>query len=126
MDEQQAKELGRTLRSAREALGISTVEVAKRAQMDQATISRLEAGAIAAPKPDKLARVAKALNLSAADLFASAEYTVPTDLPNMRPYLRTKYGQLPPEELEKIEEYARKIAKRNGVSLTGPAPGEDE
>jgi transcriptional regulator with XRE-family HTH domain len=126
VDENQAKELGKTLRTAREALGLNSREVAKAAGIDQATLVRIESGSIAAPGPDKLAKVARVLGISAADLFASADYTVPADLPSFKPYLRTKYGNIPAEELERIEEYALKIAKRNGVSLSGPAPGEDE
>jgi hypothetical protein len=40
--------------------------------------------------------------------------------------MRAKYRDLTPDDVVAIEAYAAKIAKRRGVSLTGPKPGEDE
>ena len=126
MDKKQAEKLGRMLKEAREALGYSTYRLGELADMDQATVVRLEAGSITAPRPDKLSRLATALSLSAADLFALADYTVPTDLPSCKPYLRAKYSQLPQADIEKIEAFAADLAQKHGVNLEGPAPGEDE
>jgi hypothetical protein len=48
------------------------------------------------------------------------------DLPSVRPYLRSKYGdQLPPEALADIEAHVRNVAARYGIA-TGPTDGEDE
>jgi transcriptional regulator with XRE-family HTH domain len=126
MDEQQAKTLGSLLRQKREALGLSLRQLAKLAEVNDVNIFRLERGDWAAPAPDKLARIAEALGLSLADVYALADYAVPTDLPSFKPYLRTKYRSLPQEEVDKIEAYAQKLAKKHGVNLKGPAPGEDE
>jgi transcriptional regulator with XRE-family HTH domain len=90
------------------------------------TIIRIEQGVIAAPKPDKLSKIARALGLSLAEVYARADYTVPNDLPTLRPYLRAKYRDLPPEAVEQIEAYADRLARRHGVNLAGPSPGEDE
>lgn len=118
------KTLGDTLREARVAQGLSTREVARLAGVDQATVVRIENGTYMKLRPDRLARLASALGLSA-DIFALANIT-PNDLPSFRPYLRSKYGQLAEEDVASIERYAARIAKRRGVSLDGPAPGEDE
>lgn len=126
MDEQQAKNLGKVLRDRREALGLSLRQLSKIAEMPDVTILRFERGDHAAPAPDKLARLASALGLSLADIYALADYAVPADLPSFTPYLRTKYRDLPNEDVEAIERYAQKLAKKHGVSLSGPSPGEDE
>jgi len=126
MDDEQAQNLGKVLREKRETLGLSLRQLGKIADLPDVTVLRFEQGAYAAPAPDKLARVAAALGMSLADVFALADYAVPTDLPSFMPYLRTKYRDLPMEDAEAIERYAQKLAKRHGVSLSGPAPGEDE
>ncbi len=126
MDDKQAKQLGALLRHKREARGLSTRALGKLTSVDAVTIQRFELGTIGAPAPDKLARIAEALGLSLADVYAHAGYAVPTELPNFTPYLRTKYGTLPDEDVEAIERYAARLAKKHGVSLSGPALGEDE
>ena len=126
MDDEQARNLGKVLREKREALGLSLRQLGKIADLPDVTVLRFEQGAYAAPAPDKLARVAAALGMSLADVFALADYAVPTDLPSFMPYLRTTYRNLPTEDVEAIERYAQKLAKKHGVSLSGPAPGEDE
>ena len=126
MDDEQAKSLGELLKRKREELGLSTRQLGEIAGLDGVTVLRFEQGAFAAPRPDKLARVAEALGISLADVYALADYAVPDDLPSFRPYLRTKYRGLPADEVDKIEAYAARLAKRHGVDLTGPAPGQDE
>lgn len=126
MDDEQAQNLGRVLREKREGLGLSLRQLGKLVDLPDVTVLRFEQGAYAAPAPDKLARVAAALGMSLADAFALADYAVPSDLPSFMPYLRTKYRDLPAEDAKAIERYAQKLAKKHGVSLRGPAPGEDE
>jgi len=126
MNPEQAEHLGHVLRTRRTELGLSTHRVAELAEIDQATVVRLEAGSIASPRPDKLSRLAKALDLSGADIFALADYTVPRDLPALKPYLRAKYGHFSAEDVERIDAYAARLAKRHGAQLDGPNPGEDE
>jgi transcriptional regulator with XRE-family HTH domain len=110
----------------REELGLSSRQLGELAGMDGVTILRFEEGAFAAPRPDKLARVAQELGLTLADVYAMADYAVPDDLPSFRPYLRTKYRDLPADDVEAIERYAARLAKKHGINLDGPAPGEDE
>ena len=126
MDQEQAKELGRRLREQRERLGLSTRELAERAQTTNSTVTRLEQGAFDTPAPDKLSRIAAALDLSLADVFALADYSVPDDLPSFRPYLRSKYRDLPAPAVEELERAFARVAKRHGYQPDGPAPGEDE
>jgi transcriptional regulator with XRE-family HTH domain len=126
MDEEQARELGQRLRERREQLGLTTRVVAARAGTSHSTVVRLEQGFYEAPPADKLSRVAEALGLSLADVYALADYSVPSELPSFRPYLRTKYRGLPAPAVEQLERSFRRIAKQHGINLDGPAPGEDE
>jgi len=126
MDHEQAKRLGEWLRSRRRRAGLSTIQLAKEVGTTDATITRIEQGAFAAPAPDKLSRIADALGLSLADVFALADYAVPTDLPTFTPYLRAKYRSLPPKAVDELEHYFDKLAARYGIDPSGPAPGEDE
>lgn len=126
MDDKQAQRLGALLKEKREEHGISTRALAKLTDINQATIQRFELGTIGVPAPDKLARIADVLGLTLADVYAHAGYAVPSELPSFTPYLRTKYGELPDEDLAAIERYAARLARKHGVNLAGPAPGEDE
>lgn len=126
MNPKQAKELGRQLRARREELGLSLRDLEKLTDVDNGTIVRIEQGAFAAPAPDKLSRIADALKLSLADVFALAEYSTPSGLPSFSPYLRTKYRDLPAPAVEELERSFKRIAKRHGYDPAGPAPGEDE
>ena len=126
MPPQKAKQLGKYLRAEREARGWSARELAERSGVPDSTIVRIESGFIASPRPDKLSKIARALGLSLAEVYGRAEYSVPEGLPTLRPYLRAKYRDLPPEAAEQIQAYAERLAKRHGVNLAGPAPGEDE
>ena len=117
-------ELGRQLRARREELGLSTRQLAEQADMNDATIVRIEQGAFAAPRPDKLSRIAEALGLSLADVFALADYAVPDDLPSFQPYLRSKYRDMPAEAVEDLEQGFR--ADRQASTATSPTAHETE
>jgi transcriptional regulator with XRE-family HTH domain len=126
MEQEQAHELGNRLRQRREELGLSTRELAERAGTTHTTVARLEQGAFDAPAPDKLSRIADALGLGLADVYALADYSVPSELPSFRPYLRAKYRNLPTEAVEQLERSFTWLAKRHGFDPAGPGPGEDE
>lgn len=126
MNDEQARELGNRLRARREQLDLSIRQVAERSEINHSTLVRLEQGVIDAPAPDKLSRIAEVLGLSLADVYALADYSVPADLPSFKPYLRTKYRSLPAPAVEELERSFRRIAKKHGLDIKGPAPGEDE
>jgi len=126
MEPEQAKRLGTYLRETRRAKGLSVRQLGDLTDINDATIVRFENGSFTAPAPDELARIAEALDLPIADVFALAEYASPSELPSFTPYLRTKYRDLPDDAVEQIEKYVARLAKRHGVTLEAPAPGEDE
>jgi transcriptional regulator with XRE-family HTH domain len=126
VDDKQAKRLGSYLRRQRTAMGLSTRQLAELARIDDSTVVRFEQGAYASPAPDKLARIAEALDLPLADVFAHAHYALPRDLPNLPAYLRVKYRHLPPSALVELDRYLKRLGRKYGIDTDGPAPGEDE
>jgi transcriptional regulator with XRE-family HTH domain len=126
MDRDHARRLGALIRKYRDARGLSLRDLEDQTGIDDGLLARMEGGAILTPAPDKLGRIAEALGIPLADLYGLAEYAVPSELPTLRPYLRTKYRRLPTEAADQLEAYAERLAKRHGVDLSGPPPGEDE
>ncbi len=122
MTQEQAAELGAILRNKRKKLGLSTYRLGALVDTNQATIIRLEQGQFSAPRPDKLARIAKALGLSLADLFARAGYLVPDDLPSFETYLFAKYHELPKAAITELVQCFEAFAKRHGVNTDEPLP----
>jgi transcriptional regulator with XRE-family HTH domain len=126
MNKEQAKRLGRWLRAKRQEAGLSTIQLGKQAGMSDATIGRIERGAFQAPAPDKLARIAEALDIELADVYAMAEYAVPAGLPSFQPYLRRKYRDMPAKAVQELDQAFAQIAKKHGYDPDGPRQGEDE
>jgi transcriptional regulator with XRE-family HTH domain len=126
MNPREAKKLGAFVRSARETRSLSQNRLGEAVGVPNTTIMRLERGENLKPRADLLASIADELGINLADIYGLAGYDAPTALPSLRPYLRSKYRQLPAEAGEQLERYAERLAKRHGVDLNGPAPGEDE
>ncbi len=122
MNPEQSEQLGQYLQARRKERGLSTHKVAAAAGTNQATVFRLESGSFAAPHADKLARIAAALGVSSADVFALAGYTPPSDLPSLRPYLAARYPALLSEDLDRVEAYVGRIARKRGFALMDAAP----
>lgn len=126
MNQRQATKLGSWLRDRRHEAGIGTTQLAKRTGINDATITRIEHGAIASPDPQKLARIAEELDLNLADVYAMAGYAAPKNLPSFQPYLRRKYRDLPDTAIEDLEQAFQQIVKKHGYQPDGPAASEDE
>lgn len=126
MTPEQARRLGRLLYERRQALGLSTRQLEQASGVDDTSIIRLERGSLQRPTMDKLDKLAAALELPIEDVLATAGLTRPDGLPSLRPYLRAKYPQLPRQAEAELDRYFSGLATKYGVSLEGPAPGEDE
>jgi transcriptional regulator with XRE-family HTH domain len=113
VEPEQAAELGRLIRGRRNELELSVRQLAEQAEMNFATLSRIEQGQFAAPGPDKLARIAKALRISTADLFALADYTGHGDLPSFQPYLRGKYRDMPTAAVDELIKAFERIVRKH-------------
>lgn len=85
-------QLGATIKSAREAKGLSKRRLAELAGITHSFVAKIEAGHFQSMGPDILTSLAHALDLPAQDLFALTGYKVPEGLPTFKPYLRARYG----------------------------------
>jgi transcriptional regulator with XRE-family HTH domain len=117
-------QLSYLLRSRRLMLGQRLEDVAFRAGVDVAGLSRAENGK-KIPAPETLAALATALELPLADLYEAAGYPLPQELPTLRPYLRRAYG-VPEEAVHEIEQYLERIARDYGGTVSAPVDREDE
>jgi transcriptional regulator with XRE-family HTH domain len=125
MDKEQAKEFGTFLRERREAAGISLRGLADRIGVHKASIARFEQGEVAFPRVDLLTAIAVELKVPLDQMLTNSGYPTTRKLPNLRPYLRTKYGSaLSPEGLVEIEAIIRRDLGTSGTA--GPVDGEDE
>jgi transcriptional regulator with XRE-family HTH domain len=110
MSPTQLKALGKLLRSARSDRGLTLGAVASASGVVESTIKRLEDGDFKRPDPEKLQRIAGALDLDVEDLFALAGYTPTKSLPNFGPYLRTKQNEtLSAASRKKLERYFEQL-----------------
>ncbi len=105
--------LGTTIRTARQAKGLTAYEVAARtAVVHRATIQRIENGEITRPRPETLQRIGHVLDLEIDDLLSLAGYVSPADLPGFEPYLRAKHGDLPEAALQQLIGHFELIADK--------------
>jgi transcriptional regulator with XRE-family HTH domain len=112
------QELGGLLKRERERAGLTVRQLADAAGLVPSTLSRLETGFIATPRPDHLQRLARALRVDVEELYAVAGYLEPGSLPELRPYLRTKYG-LTDQQAGQIEGYLQALRD------TSQTPGKE-
>jgi transcriptional regulator with XRE-family HTH domain len=126
MNPTQAKRFGAYLRRAREREGLSQARLAKLVGVDNSRILRLERGDTLSPNADFLSNIADVLGLDLFEVYEKAGYAETSDLPELPVYLRSKYGDLPESATDAITAYAERLAKRLGIDLSGPEPGEDE
>jgi len=113
--------LGSFIRQRRHRLGMQAKELAQLVGLTASAIGRIEGGS-RRPSPESLQRLALALGLPAADLFALGGYAAPVELPTLRPYLRAKY-HLSERTIADVEDYLRS----QGIPpSSGPRDGEDE
>jgi transcriptional regulator with XRE-family HTH domain len=116
----QSLPLGERIRKHREAAGLSLRQLANKAGVDVANISRLESGDATKPKPETLMRLAEALGLDASELLTAAGYTAKTAdaLPNLPIYLRSKYGHLPASARQELTELVTRLEAEYGARAT--------
>jgi transcriptional regulator with XRE-family HTH domain len=120
-------ELGKTIKKQRIKLGLGIRELSRIAKIDDSTIVKYENGERSTnPNPKILEKLAKALQIPVADLYASAGYTHSKELPSPAIYFRTKYKHLPDEAHKELDKYIKDLHKRYPDAGKGPEPGEDE
>jgi transcriptional regulator with XRE-family HTH domain len=120
MSQAQLKELGRLVHRERVKAKWTQRGLADKAGVTHPTILRLERGDFNRPDPEKLQRIANALDVGAGDFFALAGYMHPDHLPSLGQYLRTKFeGDLSAKDRKEIERYVeQKRAERRKSEKT--------
>jgi len=108
MSPNDTSKLGAAIRHHRQAAGLSQLALANQIGVPASTVLRLERGEFNRPDPEKLARLAEALEIEAEELYALAPYP---DLPEMAPYLRAKYG-MSEEAVAEAEEFFADLEQR--------------
>jgi transcriptional regulator with XRE-family HTH domain len=101
-------DVGGRIRRRRVELGWSLRDLEQRAGVNNAVILRIETGAIAQPRLDKLNRLARALGLNVADLLVGADAI---DLPPYRAYLEARYPSLPGAAVDRLERHFDKVIR---------------
>jgi transcriptional regulator with XRE-family HTH domain len=104
-------EFGYVLRSLRQQAGVSLRELSRRSDIPRGTISRLETGSREAPGLELIQRLAAGLRVPEEHLLVAAGYQEDGILPTFQPYLRTKYGHLSEQSLQKLEQIFLDIAQ---------------
>ena len=110
MNPQEAREFGQRLRDRRESLGLTVRQVSDAAKVPHSTVARVERGEFAAPRPDKLAKLATALGFSPAELFAAAGYVRADELPDFATYLKAKYPSLAQSVVDELRKRFHELA----------------
>jgi transcriptional regulator with XRE-family HTH domain len=91
--------LGGYLRLARDHHRLTLRNVEQITGVPRDSLSRLENDRTERPDPLVLNKLADAYQLDVADLFAFNGVTPADKLPSLAPYLRARYGHLPPEAI---------------------------
>lgn len=125
MDHNAAGIFGQYIKGIRKRRKLSVRELASKAEISPGELSRLENGK-RSPRPDTLKALAAALEVSLADLFAMAGYTVPYDLPSLAPYLHTRYSNMPKEKISAMNDYLERVIDEHGLDPNGPLAFDDE
>lgn len=99
------QELGDFIKARRLSRGLSLHQAATESGLHYSYWSKLEAGQYAHPAPKYLMAIAQVLQVRFEDLYGLVGYELPDALPSFSPYLRTKYGDLPPEAVADLERY---------------------
>lgn len=105
-----AKKLGAFIKRHRQARGLSLEAVAREVKVPRSTILRMERGEFGSPDPEKLQRLARALDVDFEELFTLAGHVAPE--PALEPYLRRKYD-LSDEAIEKAERYLERLRQKD-------------
>lgn len=109
MSPKDSTSLAETIRRHREAAGLSQLALARMIGVPASTVFRMERAEVEAPDPDKLQRLAAALEIDPEELFS--QYPAPERLPEFAPYLRAKYG-MSAEAVAEAEQFFAGLAER--------------
>jgi transcriptional regulator with XRE-family HTH domain len=108
------QQLGDLLRAHRNSKGLTVRQSAEKSGLTPSNVTRLEQGQIDKPRPVFLQRLARTYGVDVEEYYALAGYLMPEGLPELRSYLRAKYG-LPDQAAEQIDEYFQALRGKWGA-----------
>src|SRR4051794_34350175 len=99
--------LANRLKELRRALAWTQQDLSRASGLTRSYISRLEMGDIALPSSEKLRALSQSLGTAPDDLLQAAGYidtpADASDLPDLKTYLRRKYGVTDPQLLQAVD-----------------------
>lgn len=125
MEQQASQQFCEYIKGLRKERKLTIRAVTAKAGINDGELTRLESGKCN-PRPETLKALAAALGVPLTDLFVKADYIGPYDLPTMAPYFRARYGHLPEETLDAVNDYLAKLIEEHGFDPKGPLALEDE
>jgi transcriptional regulator with XRE-family HTH domain len=105
----------------RQATGLSLRQVEEQTGIDRSILSRLESGEKRQPSPATLTKLASTLGVTPGELFTLAGYTSSEAdvLPDIRPYLRTKYGHLTQTAQDDLAAFLERLESEEDTKRAG-------
>jgi transcriptional regulator with XRE-family HTH domain len=97
--------LGNALRKRREEARLSVKEMAGKLKVSPPHLSRLERDEIKHPSVELLQRITKCCGIRPEDLYALTGLLLPTDLPDLVPYLRAKHPDWPNLVIAELDDF---------------------
>ncbi len=111
-----SKKLGKLIRSARTAKGLSIRALADALGINFSSISYIESGRIHRPAVQTLRGLSGILEIPITKLYLLAGYSRPEGLPELTEYLHTKYG-FSDKEAAEVEASFRKVLARRSKAV---------
>jgi transcriptional regulator with XRE-family HTH domain len=112
MNDAQAVRLGRLLAQARRNKSLSLRAAAEIAGVEHIWLTRVEQGLFNQPAPERITRVAEALDIDPERIDRITKGHVSNNLPGVRTYFRAKYD-LTAEEIDQIEHTVTEIRQNH-------------
>jgi transcriptional regulator with XRE-family HTH domain len=107
----QAKQLGALIARTRIRKQLSLRALASRSGMTASWIAHVQAGRFLDPAPDRLARLAEALDIEPSKIDRITKGSMAGSLPELGTYFRAKYD-LSPAEIAQVERYVRRLRSK--------------
>lgn len=117
--EQQTETLGELVARHRRSQNRSARSVAREADIDIATMTRLEKGTYTSPSPITLKGLSRALGIPILELFHAAGYITPYDLMKMIDYVAGQPAMQPVSVDDVRSQYLSKLIEDYGLDYDG-------
>jgi transcriptional regulator with XRE-family HTH domain len=118
MTDPQARELGAFIREKRDQHALTLVQLEAMTGIPDSWLYHFEKGHYTAPAPDRLAKLADALDIDAVYIDRISSDHLADSLPGTRVYFRSK-EKLGPEALDELELAVTRIRRKYAAKASG-------